>query len=149
MIINKEAWHYRWYSYWLTHGRGNRSRYRENLCHYVRVLLFWAPATWLDQTWNLAAKAKRVGLGLFLLYVFGISGFALALTAINHPYQLLLAVGSLVGLLATTGLCYLYVRLGGLQATLRLVDVPGMGYITVGYILAKKRRICPFLTFEE
>ena len=42
--IGATTWHSKWYHHWLTlTGRESSS---ETLCHYVRVLLFWAPLAW-------------------------------------------------------------------------------------------------------
>src|SRR5271166_5287519 len=35
------------YNYWRTKARFKTVGYRENLCHYVRVVLFWAPLMWV------------------------------------------------------------------------------------------------------
>ncbi len=44
--VNRYAWHYHLYRWWIMHGGHNRPGYRENLCHYMRVLLFWTPLYW-------------------------------------------------------------------------------------------------------
>jgi putative Mn2+ efflux pump MntP len=45
-IMRHNSWHARWYRYWLSQG-GKPAPYKENLCHYWRVLLMWAPLKWL------------------------------------------------------------------------------------------------------
>jgi hypothetical protein len=40
----QRAWHRRRYEYWLSNG-GQKPAYKENLCHYVRVILF--KVTWM------------------------------------------------------------------------------------------------------
>lgn len=49
LSINTDSWHYRWYQYWRKRGGQNPSGYRENLCHYMRVLLIWAPLKWYSK----------------------------------------------------------------------------------------------------
>lgn len=42
--FDKQSWHAKWYAFWRRNGkRKNTPEYVENLCHYVRVILFWAP----------------------------------------------------------------------------------------------------------
>lgn len=42
----KNSFHYRIYSWWKNHG-GQWYSDTENLCHYMRVVLIWAPWRWL------------------------------------------------------------------------------------------------------
>lgn len=65
--IEQTSWHSRWYHYWLSLG-GNAPG-TENLCHYVRVLVFWAPAAWFFRgrifkvipPWTIVAAAAVIG----------------------------------------------------------------------------------------
>lgn len=44
MIVKPSSWHGRAYQFWQRHGGiKNNPGYRENLCHYSRVVLIWAP----------------------------------------------------------------------------------------------------------
>src|SRR3989338_1535980 len=43
--ISKDSLLWRWYMYWVKLG-GEKPDYKENLCHFVRVLCFWAPLRW-------------------------------------------------------------------------------------------------------
>lgn len=47
VMVDQDSWHYATYNWWRKHSRGNRPGYRENFCHYVRVILIWAPLLWL------------------------------------------------------------------------------------------------------
>jgi hypothetical protein len=49
LVVPQDAWHRKVYEYWYRRGHFKKTGYRENLCHYVRVLLFWAPLMWF---WN-------------------------------------------------------------------------------------------------
>lgn len=65
MIIDTNAWHYRLYAWWEAHI-GNTPGYKENLCHYMRVVLFWAWATWFTQgigsiLYRLGKRTGRIG----------------------------------------------------------------------------------------
>lgn len=146
MIINTNSWHFRWYAYWLGTGRGVQPGYRENLCHYVRVLLFWAPMTWLDQhtSWNWGKLAERITLGGLVLTILALIGYGVVTAAITQPTKSLMAIGSLGGLLVVTGLVVLGVK----TRRGKPLEVPGTLKLVGGYVVAKKRRVCPFLTFE-
>jgi hypothetical protein len=44
LTVSRRTWHGRLYHFWRDHSKfKNSSRYRENLCHYMRVILFWGP----------------------------------------------------------------------------------------------------------
>lgn len=46
MSVNQNSWHYRVYLWWMNQGGRVRQGYAENLCHYMRVVLIWAPIFW-------------------------------------------------------------------------------------------------------
>lgn len=145
MIIDIHSWHYRWYAYWLKEGRGTTPSYQENLCHYVRVLLFWAPVTWIDQhtTWDWGKLSERATLALLFLFIVGACGYALIVAAVTQTTKFLLGVGSFGALVGCLGLVVLSVKtLQGKQ-----LEVPGTVKLAGAYVLAKKRRVCPFITF--
>lgn len=48
--IRQSAWYHQIYLWWLAHGGQVREGYRENLCHYMRVILIWAPLLWFFKT---------------------------------------------------------------------------------------------------
>ncbi len=66
------AWHARWYRHWLSLG-GEEPEYKENLCHYVRVLLIWAPQRWF---WH--GKIKGVVTPWVMALSAGIVAFAIS-----------------------------------------------------------------------
>ena len=147
MTIKTESWHYKWYADWLANGGGNAPSYKENLCHYVRVLLFWAPATWIDQHtfWDWGKLTERAFFGAGVLYFVAVFGFLLVLAAVTQTTKFLMAIGSLGGLLGSIGLLILFVR------TMRgkRLEVPGTVKLAASYAVAKKRRICPFIEFDQ
>lgn len=77
VIKDPKTWHYRIYRFWREKTGGNPHWYNENLCHYVRVLVIWAPWNWFKlqnlflfvRPWTLAYLA-----GLALLYAYHFSG---------------------------------------------------------------------------
>ena len=46
ITISADSWHYQIYQWWKNHGGSIKSNYRENLCHYMRVLMIWVPLFW-------------------------------------------------------------------------------------------------------
>lgn len=47
--VSSTSWHYNLYRWWASNSpwyRRHGHSYRENLCHYVRVILLWAPLLW-------------------------------------------------------------------------------------------------------
>lgn len=47
VTVGKNSWHYKFYQWWQRHGGGNKPTYRENLCHYMRVVFIWVPIFWM------------------------------------------------------------------------------------------------------
>jgi hypothetical protein len=47
LVVEPGSWHARVYHYWRDRAEFKTSGYRENLCHYIRVLVIWAPLAWL------------------------------------------------------------------------------------------------------
>ena len=45
-VVDAESWHAKLYAYWYAHGTIKKVGYRENLCHYCRVVAIWAPLVW-------------------------------------------------------------------------------------------------------
>lgn len=46
ITISEDAWHYQFYKWWEQKTGGNSWGYRENLCHYMRVIFIWVPLLW-------------------------------------------------------------------------------------------------------
>jgi hypothetical protein len=72
--IRPDSWHARWYRLWLELG-GKKPAYKENLCRYVRILLFWAPLRWFFLgrfVWLLtpAVVVSSIGLVYVSVWVF-------------------------------------------------------------------------------
>lgn len=44
--VSTRSWHGRIYNFWRQNAMFKRDNYTENLCHYVRVVLFWGPLSW-------------------------------------------------------------------------------------------------------
>lgn len=138
MIIKTNSWHYRWYSYWLKHG-GIESPVQENLCHYS-----WgaaqAPLTWLGERLptRLLERLCIVAYAVFLVAL-------VVYLAVFHPLILAAMVGCIVAAVVVG------VMVGFLAVFLerRELEVPGTVKLLAAYVVAKKRRVCPLITFEE
>lgn len=101
--VREGSWHHRLYQYWRSKGGWIPYSYHENLCHYVRVCIFWAPFAWF-----LYAKLK----GVFFLRPWVISLITLllatiAVTAVIWPSAswkvnstILIAIGAIIGVVA-------------------------------------------------
>lgn len=152
MKIKSGTWHARVYQWWLRHGRGNEPGYRENLCHYVRVLLFWAPMTWIDRLTDVGTWGPRTVAVLYLSMIALMAiGVLIVVPAITQTTRFLMAMGSLAGLITTLGILY---GIGKFAMTHRLPRIPTLGIPTTSRLIyeygkAKKHRICPFIEFEE
>lgn len=46
-VKNPSVWHAKFYLYWLKHGGQNKANYKENWCHYWRVVLLYTPRKWI------------------------------------------------------------------------------------------------------
>ncbi len=42
----EDSWHLKAYRWGMKHGKAKKPGYRENLCHYMRVILIWVPIFW-------------------------------------------------------------------------------------------------------
>jgi hypothetical protein len=103
LTIDPTSWHAKMYNYWRPKARFKTVAYRENLCHYVRVVLFWAPLMWVRRGrivklpvwaylvamatgaliwagltyWTDATVEVLIGIGVFLLIVGVVVGVIL------------------------------------------------------------------------
>lgn len=149
MTIKTNSWHYAWYTFVLREAELTIKQ--ANLCQYFWLVMVGAPTVW--------AVSRAAGLGhitplrwtynVFLaactIYFFGFIGYL----AYQYPLIAAIVAGSIVGgvavaLVALVALIFVADRLEG-----KRVEVPGTVKLVWHYAWAKKRRICPFLTFEE
>lgn len=172
MIIDKTTWHYRIWEYWMRLSQTYKSNYQENLCHYVRVLLFWAPLLWLgvqirrwERFWVRLSHALGclgtvlvfAAFGLLVLIGIGLLLFSLGglvFVLITDPLTFLLAMGILAGVIFGCAFTLLII-LGGTTLIINVLrdrkppKIPGTIKLGAAYVVARKRRICPFITFVE
>lgn len=193
MNIKTNSWHYRWYSWWST--KQSDVPAQENLCHYMRVVLFWSWATWLTYSigsifyflgertgrfgiavgnWRIwkwdgwryvgygfiaVAVAYLIAAGAFAVYALGYVMFTFTESFFFWTGVVLwctlgaISVAGVILALATVTLELTADRNLPQLPTLPLPSIkPSMPSIVPlwwAWALAKKHRICPFLTFEE
>ena len=96
--IDTGSWHAKWYNYWRQNAKRKARGYKENLCHYVRVLLFWAPLMWL--------RRGKIGKAPIWSVATAILTIPAVYVAVTHKPQIVIAFISLVVIvvLATAGL---------------------------------------------
>lgn len=101
------SWHYRIYQWWRSHGGYWPEDAPENLCHYMRVVLIWAPWRWFY--W-----VPIVGDAPPLLFtVFGILIFILlASLYLNFAVTALVIVGTVIMLSIVLGLVFISEKIG-------------------------------------
>lgn len=151
--IDQHSWHARLYAFWRRCREWRRPGYarQENLCHYVRVVLIWAPLAWFCygranhriRPWMIPAVALAIGLNVmgivrapestgevWLAIVIGGGGSALILG---------LGVGSV-----WVGRHVIHLRPERTKAAHQT-----FGGILIEWGKAKKRRICPLITFHN
>ena len=69
LVFRHDLWHVRWYRLWIELG-GKPPANKENLCHYMRVILFAAPFRWYFCGGGRRFIKKTMLLILLLLLVF-------------------------------------------------------------------------------
>ena len=125
MNIDTSTWHYRVYAWW------SRKQWirpgQENLCHYVSGVMVRAPGLWLR---NHLPGGGLLGYILWAATVF----IPLAYFAYTHWQLAVLMVGLVVGL----SIAFFIVE-----------AILNSGNVAVSYVIARKRRVCPFITFDE
>lgn len=106
--LKPDAWHVRWYRLWLSLG-GSEPKYKENLCHYVRVLVFWAPLRWL-------VNGSVKGLRAWVLPAAAVLAVALGYTYYLWPETFLTVAtvaGKVLGVLVVAAVVIVGGVLGG------------------------------------
>ncbi len=144
MTIKTDAWHYRVYAYWTRFSLTYKESYQENLCHYMRVLLLWAPLL-------RASRALRLqGLPRPTWMWFNNAVFVLAWTFLFIRFgwlSVLLWLASVVG--AVLILILLVTIAVVIFGDRKPPEIPGTVRLVGAYVIARKRRVCPFISFAE
>lgn len=98
--IDPASWHGRLYSFWKQHAALKAgSHYRENLCHYVRVILFWAPLAWINfgRPFSRVPGLRRANPWMFLVGATVTAGLAVSfMLAPIGTWQTLAYIGGII-----------------------------------------------------
>ena len=70
-VVSARSWHAKMYAYWRQHGIYKTDNYRENLCHYVRVVLIWTPLAWMRDARLIKGKISPILALIVLTYLVG------------------------------------------------------------------------------
>jgi hypothetical protein len=151
--ISSRSWHYRVYRWWCNeYGYGytppglRRDGSREDICHYRKVVVFWAPLTWFFSV--PLYRWVRPWMVVLILAILGIEAWELYVNlwgALVFLLQILMAVLTLAVVIgAMFGVFYLREKRPG-------VFEPGI--TTLGLIgasiQAAKDRFCPYVELPE
>lgn len=103
LVLDPRSWHVKIYNYWKAHsilGLKHGSSYRENLCHYWRVVLIWGPWTW----WCTKNVVRGLTPGTLLLIASTITAYVS-----TWVFATSVALGITIGLVgAGLGIGFLY-----------------------------------------
>lgn len=204
-VKDPSLWHAKLYLYWLATGGMNGPGYKENFCHYWRVVLLWAPRRWFSH--SVAGRVTRIAASIFwqamwparkllvlmwqpfapgvrrlggwfsehadlvgriwvcaialeVLVVIGVLAYAIY----KQPLLFAIILGAFVALVVVIVMAIIacqYVQERRLEhrrfmpeATIRreeasfLDNVSGTVQLVAQFAIARKRRICPFVTFD-
>ncbi len=162
MNVSTRSWHGRVYRWWTTQASyqwrlNNPNRRRETLCHYVRVILFYAPAVWF-LTGNTSKRRPWVRPWMVVVAVVGLSTLTACLAA--WPGPTLVAVVKVAAGLGVSALA-LGVVVGATWIIQQAEDRKakranqptedrGPSFLGVlwAYTKAAKRRVCPFIDVD-
>ena len=108
LVLSEDSWHVKVYRFWQKHGelKTAKNGYQENLCHYWRVVMFWAPINWFFD-YQIAGVEWLLPftITLFVAAIATITAFlVLATTATLFALAVVIGVAILFGLIIFTGL---------------------------------------------
>ena len=102
MTVSRKSWHYRLYQYWQKTGGKNQYGFRENLCHYCRVVALWAPLHWFlyQKLWSLSVlRPWVIALVTMLLSTIGVTA-AIWPAEFWHVFgRILIVLGMTIGIM--------------------------------------------------
>ncbi len=95
--ISGNSWHFKIYQWWKNESHFDKDKplgFRENLCHYMRVVLIWGPIGWFFQypLWGKIPPALYV-IGAGVLVMLGV------IASVN-PLALVVGIGMVVATIA-------------------------------------------------
>ncbi|MBP7119415.1 hypothetical protein KBA63_05020 [Candidatus Woesebacteria bacterium] len=95
--ISGTSWHFKIYQWWKNESHFDKDKplgFRENLCHYMRVVLIWGPIGWFFRypLWGKIPPALYV-IGAVVLVMVGV-------IATVNPLALVVGIGMVVAIIA-------------------------------------------------
>lgn len=100
LVVSRNSWHGRLYHFWRDHAEFKTSGYRENLCHYVRVILLWGPLALFLHLHPKRAPYVRPATVTALLAILAGAAWAM----IYHPGDLFAVLWRVLVVMALTAL---------------------------------------------
>jgi hypothetical protein len=154
LAISSDSWHGRRYLKWRKeYGIYKKYNYRENLCHYIRIVLFWSFVDWFI----LPPKSndKKIPPIYWLMGLVILAGFITA--CVVYPVTMAITVGAmiLVSLIAA-GIAVLVTRHKEKQLASpsnRQEDLtpkdPSFFKVVWEWLVSKKHKVCPYIEVEK
>lgn len=163
MTVTRGSWHFHLFHFGLLlvdmfTGRGDSWRsYKDrfikrgtNLCHYMRVILVYTP---LILTVYAATAAGVVWVSVFLpIKLFGITGYMNTLLVIGGVVVgIILAVVGIICVVSFLGWAFHKTGeiIGHTKAPVLVQRGLNFGDLMVEWMIARKKAICPTLTFAD
>lgn len=156
MHLNKDSWYVRWY-FWslgiceefsdncsLTDRAENRGT---NLCAFMRVILIYAPLILLLHAIVYAGAIATIT--VWPIYLFGLKGYILGVSAVVGLVILVFLVINLVWLLLDRRKTRIAAQQQAAKPTNADAANPGFFHIVRQWVVAKKQKVCPLITFDE
>ena len=156
MDLNRKRWYVRWYfwslgicgefidSYSLTRRAEQKGT---NLCAFMRMILVYAPLVLL---FNAVVYASLIFTFIVLpIYLFGLKGFGLGVGVLGVLGFLILMTVSLVMWLKDKRREKVCAKEQAVKTTSADVAGPGFFRVLGQWMVAKKRKVCPLITFVK
>lgn len=157
--VSKNSWHGRIYLNWKARGEFKTYGYRENLCHYVRVILIWAPINWFLKR---PVHWKKADVDFYPYSIVLITTAVLLYIAMAIQFPLNVLGGTFFGICVVALLIGAFIAIDAIKEK-RVRDrrkaydeamrtgiplvVKDEGFFRVlwRFLSAKKGKICPFI----
>lgn len=135
--IHETSWHYRLYNWWrTTSGFTKPDGWRENRCHYLRVVIFWAPLGWFLRHDLFGIELLRPWIVLMLSILLGVVVYLFVVAPIKMLAFTGMVLAALVGIFGVMWLLEHRIRNPFLRAVILLVTLPVWGPImAIGKVL--------------
>ena len=156
MDLNRSKWYVRWY-FWshgicdefLDHGdtQWRIEQNGTNLCAFMRVILIYAPLILLLHAIVYAGALTTIT--VLPIWLFGLKSYALVVGAILFLIILVILVTNLVMWLLDKRRAGINAQEQAVKTTSADASDPGFVRVLGKWVVAKKRKICPLITFVK